>query len=421
MCRAAVRTLLPLLCAAAAPRAAAAAGEWAPLRELLRGWQFNDDFAVAVGVVRDGEHRRLFTHEQGKLTMQSRVGTGSTSKWPAAMMLAGAVADGTVESLDSPAHRYVPWWTADPADRRSRVTLRHLLSFTSGFGDGHPGDDARAAAAPRAERRRRARRTFRGAQRVGLNASCIDDAGADPDACARTIYEDIGGPMGVNMTGEPGTVYSYNSFHLQLAAAMVTRASGLTMQQVIEKYLVGPYKMSNTSCKGTNPQLAGCFVTTGDDYANFLAGVLGYTVLPKEIVEASERDYTTFQSQYYTLYGDYGFGHFLSCFDSVEGFTEECRRARVHIDPGAFGFMPMIDRRYNYYIELVAFEASEVSYPRSGIPEYLAQLIKPIADAIIRGDNVSQSAAHSTPAFQRLAMIDVNYIADCYLHPEHCD
>ena len=34
----------------------------------------------------------------------------------------------------------------------------------------------------------------------------------------------------------------------------------------------------------------------------------------------------------YTLYGDYGFGHFLMCFDSVDGFTDACREAKSHMD-----------------------------------------------------------------------------------------
>lgn len=40
---------------------------------------------------------------------------------------------------------------------------------------------------------------------------------------------------------------------------------------------------------------------------------------------------------FYTLYGDYAFGHFLMCFDSVKGFTTECEEAHCHMDPGAFG------------------------------------------------------------------------------------
>ena len=39
-------------------------------------------------------------------------------------------------------------------------------------------------------------------------------------------------------------------------------------------------------------------------------------------------------SDFYTLYGNYGFGHFLMCFDSVNGMTDECRQAMCHMDPG---------------------------------------------------------------------------------------
>lgn len=31
----------------------------------------------------------------------------------------------------------------------------------------------------------------------------------------------------------------------------------------------------------------------------------------------------------YTLYGDYGFGHFLWCFDSVDGMTNKCRQEQA--------------------------------------------------------------------------------------------
>ena len=121
----------------------------------------------------------------------------------------------------------------------------------------------------------------------------------------------------------------------------------------------------------------------------------------------------------YTLYGDYGFGHFLECFDSVEGFTEDCKAAMVHSDPGAFGFYPLVDRRLGYYMEIVAFEASKRDYPRSGIPEYLRLLVKPLADAAIAGEG-GYDFAHHGPAQKGLTLADVNYVADCYLHPEHC-
>ncbi len=56
----------------------------------------------------------------------------SLSKWPAAVMISGLVADG-IMSYDDRANKFLPWWATDPSDPRSNVTLRHLLSFTSGF------------------------------------------------------------------------------------------------------------------------------------------------------------------------------------------------------------------------------------------------------------------------------------------------
>merc|ERR1712217_270273 len=77
----------------------------------------------------------------------------------------------------------------------------------------------------------------------------------------------------------------------------------------------------------------------------------------------------------------------MGCFDSVAGMTSACREAKSHMDPGAFGFIPIIDRKYGYYMQLVAAEIAPTgSYPLSGIPEYLAVAIKNVIDAIIRGD-----------------------------------
>lgn len=367
-----------------------------PLRDQLDAWVFTENFAVSVG---NASHGIVFNYLHGDMTMHTRVGTASTSKWPMAMMLLGLVDDGTIKSLDDPVHLYVKWWTSDVKDKRSKVTLRHLLSFTSGFGGGAPG---------------------LAGQMVGENSDnssstmCLDNPRANYLSCAKAIYQSV------SMQGEPGTVYSYNSYHLQLAGAVAQFASGLNIKQIMHKYLFRPYGMTQSSCQGRNPQLAACLTTTGHDYGNFLAGVEGYKVLPKSLVDESEKDYTPFLSDYYTLYGDYGFGHFLECFDNPAGYTEDCRKAQVHSDPGAFGFYPLIDRANGYWMQIVAFESGKF-YPRSGIPEYLRFAIKPLVDAIMSGDTyVSYTASHHYPEFQSLTLSDVNYIAKCYTDPSAC-
>lgn len=401
------------------PRVPPSSSSWEPLRELLKGWEFTTEYAVAVG---DYDHGTLFVYESGNFTMHTRIPTGSTSKWPSAMMFAGLVNDGTIASLDELVSDFLPWWTTDTRDMRSAVTFRMLLSFTSGFGGGHPGEEANTRAA-RQWRLANNASLARGNLQERLRVEAGEQAAAKCDAklgnimdCAQSIYENV------KLIGTPGKVYSYNSNHLQLAAAVAMAASKLSIQEVIEKYLLQPYGMTESFYFGACPDFGGDLVTTGYDYERFLQGLLGYSPLKKDIIDASEEDSTPFMSSYYTLYGDYGFGHFLMCFDSIDGFTEKCRQDMCHMDPGAFGFIPIIDRKNRYYMEVVAAEIPPTgSYPLSGIPEYLAVAIKPHVDAILSAKPPRpEEHAHYTPSLFSLGVADVNYCLDCKLHPEHC-
>jgi len=396
-----------------------AANKWEPLLELLKGWEFTTEYAISVGDA-TGE---LFRYEGGKFTMRTQIPTGSTSKWPSAMMIAGLASDGTVR-LDEPVSTYLSWWTKDPADARSLVTLRMLLSFTSGFGDGHPGQEFNT----RAARKWRKANNVTASPLIGaLQHSLAIEAGqqaADPcnetsgdiTACAKSIYENV------KLVGKPGATYSYNGNHLQLAGALAVAASGLPIEGVIKKYLLEPFNMTESYYYGKCPGLADSLMTTGADYQKFLHGVLAYKHISKEVIEASEQDNTPFLAGEYSLYGDYGFGHFLMCFDSVKGFTTKCAEQKCHFDPGAFGFIPLIDRKHNYYMQVVAAEIAPTgSYPLSGIPEYLAVAIKPHVDAIMAAKPPpAEEHLHYTPRFMSLGVADVNYCLDCKLHPKNC-
>ena len=85
----------------------------------------------------------LLTYTHGNFSEHEVVETASTSKWMVALMFAGLVDDAAVDiSLDSLASAYVPWWSTDrAADAKANITVRHLLSFTSAFGSGIPGDE----------------------------------------------------------------------------------------------------------------------------------------------------------------------------------------------------------------------------------------------------------------------------------------
>ena len=94
-------------------------------------WGFpheQSNFAFTAG----DQTGRKFKFTKGNVTMQTPMYLASASKLPAAMAIAGTVADGHL-TFDTLVNTVFSWWTRDSADPRSRVTLRHLLSFTSGF------------------------------------------------------------------------------------------------------------------------------------------------------------------------------------------------------------------------------------------------------------------------------------------------
>lgn len=367
----------------------AKADPWDALKTQLDGWMLTENFAVTVG----NSSGRVFEYTHGEMTLHTKVGTASTSKWPMAMAMAGLVNDGTIKSLDDPIHQYIDWWTADPKDNRSYVTLNHLLSFTSGFGGGAPG-----------------------VQEERDEGSCLGNSGMDIADCAKELYSTT------KLSGKPGTVFAYNSVHLQLAGGIACLLTKQSIQQVLDKYLFKAFGMVETECPGTNPELAICLNTTGSDYEQFLSGLLSRKVLSRPIMDQSERDHTPFLgNDSYSLYGHYAYGHFLECFDSADGFTEACREAQRHIDPGAFGYFPMIDRKYGFYMQIVAYENGPKFYPRSGIPEYLAQLIQPIVTGIITGvDRIEEYIPRHAPLINALSIADVNYIVKCYADPLKC-
>lgn len=393
--------------------------KWKILHDLLSGWELTTEYAVSVG----DASGPLFTYEGGNFTMNTEIPTGSTSKWPSAMMFAGLVDDGTIKSLDDPVSKYVPYWTKNASDLRSEVTMRTLLSFTSGFGGGSPGEEpnTRAGKAWRKDRglpRNQKKLHERLTEEIGAkDASACDQMKGDVAKCAQSIYEKV------ELIGKPGHVYSYNSNHLTLAAGVAMAASGLDWKTIVQKYLVEPFNMHKSFYYGNCPDFAASLITTGSDYQNFLHGLLTYKSLSKEMIKASEQDYTPFMSDFYTLYGNYGFGHFLMCFDSVEGMTQACRDAQCHMDPGAYGFIPIIDRKYGYYVQVVSAEIAPTGYyPLSGIPEYVAVAIKPVVDAIISDDQAVQyDAAHHAPPYLSMSVADVNYCVDCKLHPSRCE
>lgn len=78
---------------------------WASLREGIDAWRaldFDADFAVNVGTATGTE----FLYSPDGFSMHTEMEGASLSKWPAAVMIAGLVEDGTM-SFDDKANKFV--------------------------------------------------------------------------------------------------------------------------------------------------------------------------------------------------------------------------------------------------------------------------------------------------------------------------
>merc|ERR1711939_398778 len=74
--------------------------------------------------------------------------------------------------------------------------------------------------------------------------------------------------------------------------------------------------------------------------------------------------------------------------------------------PGAFGYYPLIDRNRGYYMQIVLAEDSQC---RSEIPEYLRAAAKPMVDALVAGEPVTNDYL-----FKQGGAVTLPEIADIY-------
>lgn len=124
----------------------------------------------------------------------------SVAKSLVAVLIGMAIDDGFIRDLDQPAADFIPQWAGD--DRRG-ITLRHLMSMTSGL------DDAGLAL-----------RGVRGDQ-FALNAAAP-------------------------LRAPPGTRWAYNTPAYHLLFHILVRATGETVEAYAARRLLGPLGMNHT-------------------------------------------------------------------------------------------------------------------------------------------------------------------------------
>lgn len=277
--------------------------------------------AAAIGpfglAIYGGDDRLLFQRMYGDFAPDRRVAVASASKWISGLTLFRLISDGRL-SLDSTTGQVLGW-----SGVRAAITLRHLLSFTSGL--------------PPA-------------------ATCTANPLLRLADCVAQIEK-------LTLTAAPGARFDYGSTHLAVAARMAEVTTGKTWNEIFSEQIRAPlglpaavtyYTAPNQAVGQQNPLVAGGLVASMDEYAKLMGllsrrGVLGGQRLirddlfseqarlpyPKaEIGESPMR-----QVGYSFLYG---LTAWLECATPAAGCA-------VISSPGAFGWTPWLDREAGYY------------------------------------------------------------------------
>lgn len=209
------RALLAVAAAAATAGPALAAAYWPG----AGGWTTQDAgeagfdegrLGAALDAAMAARSRGLLALRDGRIVAE-RYASGwgvdrtmdvaSVGKSLLAVLLGMAIEDGHIRGLDQPAAAFIPQWLGTP---KAAITLRHLLSMTSGL------DDAGLAV-----------RDVAGDQ-FAINAAAV-------------------------LKDPPGTRWRYNTPAYHLLFHVLARAAGEPLEAYAQRRLLGPLGMVNTT------------------------------------------------------------------------------------------------------------------------------------------------------------------------------
>lgn len=289
-------------------------------------------------------------YEKGNFKLTDTHLVASASKMMAGLTILKMVEDGQMSMTDNP-QKFLPYWTTSPSDPRSSITLAQLLGFTSGFNLSETPVD------------------------------CIDNPNTTLQACAQIYYT-----QGITTT--PGAAFVYANGHLEIAGAMAEIAGGKPFSQLFRDKVGIPLAIGTVSGiyfpSPANPRIAGGGISTGEEYAKMLNGVLSGRAL------ASLANFQTDQTANVSFIyrppaainsGDwhYAAASWREC-DTVV-FGAACAASLTISSPGKFGWTPWIDFDNGYYAIITMEGANDQD--SSPISVALEQRLQPLIVAAL--------------------------------------
>jgi serine-type D-Ala-D-Ala carboxypeptidase/endopeptidase len=305
-----------------------------------------ETYKIPMGLaVFDAQGTRVFEEMYGGFSADRRVAIASASKLVSGVTIFRLIDAGYL-TLDSTTGQLLGW-----TDGKGEITLRHLLSFTSGLEAEHPC-------------------TYR--PEIPL-ADCVEAIGQG------------------DLTSAPGTRFDYGSTHLHVAALMAQVAAGSDWNTIFDVQMRKPLQLApefayyaaprqGVNPLPINPLPAGGMRASMNDYQHVLR-----FVFDKGKWQGSQLMMPTiFDIQTIVPYPAAIIGTSPSLINARYGLTAwlECDTPTTGCatisSPGVFGFTPWIDRATGYYA-ILGMEIADLQADR-GIGPQIQQTLKPLIE-----------------------------------------
>lgn len=301
--------------------------------------------------IMDRNDQVVYNKRFGTFTEDQRIAVASASKLVSAMVVFRLIEQNQL-SLESTTGQMLGW-TGPKAD----ITVRHLLSFTSG---------------------------------LEPEAACTANPALTLQECAATLASRAALAL-------PATRFDYGGAHLQVLGAMAEKATGKTWNTIFQEQLAVPmalspqagyYTFPRAESGQTNPLVAGGLRLTTAEYMHLLRLAFHKgTTSGRSLISAARFDQQGVEPYPAVIVGKspmaelglpfrYGLGAWLECTTPAAGCS-------VISSPGAFGFTPWLDRNVGYYA-VIAMESGNTDTGVVPASVRLAQDLKPLIAQALR-------------------------------------
>ena len=181
------------------------------------------------------------------ITSQTPFIMGSTSKSLTALAFMQLVEAGEIE-LDANVQTYLPWFTMKGPEDSNLITIRQLLTHTS-----------------------------------GLSGTVSDKDLVSNDTSENALETHIREVADYKLTNTPGDIYHYNNTNYDILGLIVQTVSGISFEEYLEEQIFSPLEMDNSYTSKLEAEESGSAM--GHTY--FCGFSIGDTMLKKSNLDCS--------------------------------------------------------------------------------------------------------------------------------------